>query len=410
MPSSQQTPLTPNGLRRRLKRHVLKAEHAFFAICQPGFEAFLTREVGALSGAVEVEQSEGGVSFRGPLDLTYLANLHLRTAVRVLIRVASFRATSFPELHNKSRRVRWELWIGMADSVAYDISAKRSRVMHERKTRHAVHEALTRTMGELGRSVDDEPESPVRIHIRMHEDLCTLSLDTSGDLLYKRGYRISSVAAPIRETSAAALLMAAGYNRSSAIVDPMCGSGTFLIEAARMLRGIPPGVLRSFAFESLPWFNPPVWQRMRTLAAEQIARSTPCRLLGFDRDARAVDAARENAARGDAGHDIEFAVADARVAKPPHPLPGAGLLICNLPYGKRAADLQAVRELYPSFGAHVKRAFPGWRYGFVVPRGADKLLGLTVEESVRFVNGGIPVVFVMGTLGGDCGSRNGECG
>ncbi len=392
------TALTPAALRRRLKRHVLKATHSFFAVCQPGFEPWLESEVRHLPGAESVRAEEGGVACDGPLDLVYHANLSLCTAVRVLVRVGSFRATSFPELHNRAKRVAWEHWVGMAEGVRYEVSAKRSRLMHERRTVSAVHEALAGNMAKLGRSVVVDAESLVCVHVRVSQDRCTLSMDTSGELLHKRGYRTTPIRSPIRETTAAALLMSCGFAAHGALVDPVCGSGTFPIEAARMLRGIPPGADRRCAFESLPWYSRPKWERLRSAALAAVRPASGCVLAGSDVAAEAVEAARANAEAAGVGEDVSFAVADARTLTRDSRLGPDGLLIGNLPYGKRTARTGVSRELYPALGARLREQFRGWEFAFVIPRGAEALLGLPISTRLRFVNGGIPVVCVGGRI------------
>jgi len=316
----------------------------------------------------------------------------------VLVRAGSFRALSFPEFYNRTRRIAWEHWVGMSPTVAFEVSAKRSRLMHERRTQQTACEAVVSVMAALGRVVALDPDSPVRVHIRIWHDWCTMSVDCTGQNLHMRGYRVAPVASPIRESTAAGLLMASGFAAFPAVVDPMCGSGTLLIEAARMLRGIPPGAQRSFAFEQAPWCSGPRWQRLRRETLASARAETGVALAGYDIDPRAVAAAGKNAAEAGVGGSVVFAEADARTIARAATGAAPGLLISNLPYGKRVGDSAGVGDLYRAFGCHMREEFAGWHFGFVVPRGAESLLGLRIRDSLKFVNGGIPVVFVTGKV------------
>jgi putative N6-adenine-specific DNA methylase len=224
--------LSERALQRRLKRYVYKAEHRFLATCAPGFEDVLEGEVRGLEGAKDLTLIEGGVEFSGPFELIYHANLRLRTANRVLWRLAEFLAQSYPMLFDKARKLPWERYLGFAPGFAVKVSAKASRLRHHKKLAATLHSAVLRALEPHGLEPALSDGAPLTIHRRMFEDRCTLSLDTSGELLSRRGYRQATAKAPIRESLAAACFMACNWQDYDLIVDPLCGSGTLIVEAA----------------------------------------------------------------------------------------------------------------------------------------------------------------------------------
>jgi putative N6-adenine-specific DNA methylase len=395
----QQDVLTPAGLHRRLKRHLLKAPQTFLAICTPGFERFVQSESAALPGATPGRIIVGGVEFQGSLDLMYHANLRLRTASRVLMRVADVRAFSYPELYDKVRRVHWELYLGSVDAVSVEVSARESRVHHETNVAKTVYEGVQSVMQRLGVAVAHSEDARVRIYVRLYHDECTLSMDTSGEVLHKRGYREASAKAPIRETIAAGLLLACDWQRYPAIADPLCGSGTFAIEAAMMARRMCPGRLRSFAFEAWPSFHASKWERLRREAqAREDARAT-VRLVALDSNPGAIAATRANAARAGVLGELAIAQADCVDFNARGEFGATGLVIANLPYGKRVGERREIKGLYQEFAKRLCRSCAGWDFGFVI---ADETLlngtGLQVERRLPFQNGGLDVVFVQGRI------------
>ncbi|MBN1127867.1 MAG: hypothetical protein JXA71_02700 [Chitinispirillaceae bacterium] len=391
--------LTPSGLERRLKRRLLKQTLRFFAITTPGFEEILRRELAALASVVVEGTITGGVEFSGPFQTVYHANLRLRTANRVLMRVDSFTARSYPELYNKARRVAWELFCGFNPAVAFEVTSRSSRLHHTGNVAEAVGTACADHMARLGVTVTPKADALVRFHVRYADDVCTVSVNSTGELLHKRGYRQESGHAPLRETIAAALLESVSWRDFPVIADPLCGSGTLLIEAAQMAAALAPGAGRSFAFEKWPSFKPTLWQRLKREAAAGAA-DHPVRIIGSDLSATAVDRARRNAARAGVDRAIDFSSADCFAFNRNGEAGGAGLVVSNLPYGRRAfADHQALPDFYRQWGKHLLTFCRGWTYAFLV---ADHsfvpLSGLPVGSTRRFSNGGVPVLFVTGAI------------
>lgn len=389
-------PLTPRGLERRLKRHVLRETHDFLAVGAPGFEVVLLAEVEALPNVGEAQAVRGGVAFRGPFETVYHANLRLATAHRVLWRVAEFLAQSYPMLFNKAAALPWERFLGFAKTVRFSVSARSSRLHHAPHIAATLLSAAQHALTPLGLSVQENDEAALELHVRLFRDRCTLSLNTSGAHLHRRGYRTHIGDAPLRETLAAAVLKQVGAPDFDLIVDPMCGSGTLLLEAARLLRRLPPGGERAFAFEHLPAFQPTLWARLRREAeAEQQPQTAT--LLGFDHDPEVLRAAQANAARAGVEDGVRLGVADAlalpyAALRAEHAEAGHALFVCNPPYGKRLGTRQS-RGLYDGLSSALAAA-PGWTFAILTPD--PGWVRLPVAEKLEFQNGGLRVALLVG--------------
>jgi putative N6-adenine-specific DNA methylase len=394
-----ETDLSASGLRRRLKRHLLKVQQSFLATCAPGLEPFLEREIVALPGALACAPIKGGVEFAGPLDLVYHANVRLRSANRVLLRIADFHASSYPELYDKARRIAWERYVGFGERIAFDISAHRSRIRHAGRIEKALLEAIQRVMGRLGIAVESDTHAPLRIFARLARDHCTVSIDSSGELLHRRGYRQATAKAPIRETVAAALFEATEAVCFPVVADPFCGSGTFAVEAAMAARGVAPGMNRTFAFEQWPSFVAGKLERLRAaLCTSQLPKS-PLRIVASDINQGALRATRSNAERAGVSDDIEISHADALSFNHDGRYGRNGLLIANLPYGRRIGEEAAVAELWRAFDRRLAESCRGWHAGTVLPRkGAGVFRNLKPVMYIPFVHGGIAVEFVYGPV------------
>jgi putative N6-adenine-specific DNA methylase len=390
--------LSATGLQRRLKRRFFKATHKFFAVTTPGFEEILRAEIALLPDVSITGTEKGGVLFCGPLQTVYHAHLRLRTANRLLMRVDSFTARSYPELYNKAKRIMWELYCGFSPAVVFSAAARSSRLHHTGNVTDAVFKACSDHMARLGRAVTQRADAAIRFMVRHADDTCTVSIDASGELLYKRGYRPEIGHAPLRETVAAALLETAQWRKYGAIADPLCGSGTLLIEAALSAAGRAPGLGRTYAFEKWPAFKPSLWERLKRETRTAAPRSI--KLFGSDISGTAVDQARRNAGRAGVVGAIEFAIRDCFEFNTTGEAGSSGLLIANLPYGKRAfASGDDLHRFYKKWGAHLKRYCRGWSYGFIVAEESfGTLAELPVNAVLRFENGGLPVFFVQGSI------------
>lgn len=376
--------------------------HECFAIVTPGLEETAAREMRAL-GLREVVAEAGGVNCRADDADLLRANLHLRSVSRILVRAASFKAKSFAELERRAKAVPWTSYLRPGGRAALRVTCRKSRLYHsdavaERLARAIGAAARGATVGRVRESAPDDAEGVAGdmqqlFVVRLDRDVCTISADSSGELLHRRGYRLATAKAPIRETIAAAVLLALGYDGSVPLVDPMCGSGTFPIEAALIARNIPPGMNRAFVCEFWPGFDAAAAQRLRSAARAGIGPpGAHAPILASDRDAGAVSAAAANAERAAVAGDIAIARCALSASQPP---PTPGLLVCNPPYGVRVSERKALRDLYAQIGNLARSRFAGWRVALILAeRSLETHTGLPLETILSFSNGGIGVRLV----------------
>jgi putative N6-adenine-specific DNA methylase len=328
-----------------------------FLVAPPGLEDVLCAEVRS-KGFNSARAVPGGVTIRGGWPEVWRANLWIRGAGRVLAVLASFRVLHLEELRAQARKVPWRAVLRPDVPFRIEATCTKSRIWHSGAAAERVAAAIGETLG----APPSMPDAPVLIRVRLEHDVCTLSVDTSGEPLHKRGYKQAVAKAPMRETLASLLLSQCGYDGTEPVLDPMCGSGTFLIEAAEIAARLNPGRARSFAFEHLATFDGGAWQRMRDVASRR-APPAGVRFYGSDRDAGAIAMARANAERAGVGELVELrtcAIGD--VVAPQGP---PGLVIVNPPYGSRLGDRKTLLPLYRSLGQTLLTRFPGWRVGLI---------------------------------------------
>lgn len=367
----------------------------FFATCAKGIEYLLVDELRNL-GATDVREVLAGVAFEGTLDTGYRACLWSRLASRVLLPILVFDAPDDAALYEAVSSIDWQEHLHADGTLAVNANLFASKLSHERYAEQRVKDAIVdqfrNRAGE--RPSVDTAQPDVRINLRVSRDRGTLSIDLSGDSLHRRGWRVEQVAAPLKETLACAVLQRAGWPQTmangGALVDPMCGSGTLLIEAARYAADIAPGLQRTyFGFQRWRGHDLAAWQAMKADAqarAERgIAALTP-RFFGYDIDPAAVQMARRNAESALVANALWFETRAVADLAPPEDAT-AGLVVCNPPYDERlAADATLYREL----GAALKRGFAGWRAG-VLSADADltRALGLRAEKKYKLYNGAL---------------------
>ena len=359
-----------------------------FAITAPGIEAVTAAELTALGASID-ETEPGGVSFRADATLIYRANLELRTASRVLKRVTQFEARTWFELERHAKKVPWHTLLGRDMVPEFEVTSRKSKLYHNR----GIAERLERLVGAGPKTSEADASRVARFQVRAVRDRFVISADASGELLHRRGYRLETAKAPLRETLAAAMLLGCGWDGTVPLLDPFCGSGTIPIEAALIARRIPPGLHRRFAFEAWPDFDQGLWDRIRADAGLRIVPAAPL-IVGSDRDAGAIEACRANAARAGVAENTDFR--NVPLSAMPT-LSGTGLLLTNPPYGARIGEEKALRNLYAQLGNVVRTRLPGWQVGLL---GANPRLegqvGVPLHEIWRTNNGGIPVHLVSG--------------
>jgi putative N6-adenine-specific DNA methylase len=332
-----------------------------FCAVAPGLEALAARELEqqGLGGARVVP---GGLELEGDLVDAYRINLWSRVAGRVLVRLGSFRAAAFPELREHAEGLPWELFVSPSRPLAYRVTSRKSRLYHTDAVAERVHAAIQERVGASLSTTSapaEDSESVVEaqlVLVRIERNVCTVSVDSSGEPLHRRGYRLATAKAPLRETLAAGVLHASGWDGRSPLVDPFCGSGTIVIEAALMARKIAPGISRPFAFESWPCHAPADWKRIVAHARDATMASAPA-IVASDRDAGAVEAAIANAKRAGVAADVQVERKSLSALAPPG---GTGWVVSNPPRGARVSSGHDLRDLHAKLGAVLRERCPGW--------------------------------------------------
>lgn len=325
-----------------------------FLVATPGLEAPLLAET-VENGFENARIVPGGVSLRGGWTDVWRANLCLRGASKVLLRIGSFPAVHLAQLDKRARKFPWSDFLRPDVPVKVEATSRKSRIYHAGAAKQRIEHAITETLG-----APISGDATLRVLLRIEKDICTFSVDTSGEPLHKRGHKPTVAKAPMRETMAAMFLRECGYTGSEPVLDPMCGSGTFVIEAAEIALGLNPGRSRSFAFEDLAGFDPTAWGDLR---ANGYMSETDLVFSGSDRNSGAVEAAQANATQAGVADVTKFQTRAVSDIKPP---PGdAGLVIVNPPYGARIGDEKRLRSLYGALGKVLASRFSGWRAGIV---------------------------------------------
>ena len=377
-----------------------------YAIVAPGLEQLAAAELRAI-GIAPGEIEPGGIAFTAEDAALFNANLRLRTVSRVIVRVAEFRATAFHELERLSRGVNWAALVAPGSAVRLRVTCRKSKLYHSDGVAQRVGDAIKRsvkgvTITGAKRDADDdaeieapEPDAQL-VLVRFERDVCAISIDSSGELLHRRGYRLATAKAPLRETLAAAMLLAVGYDGSRPFMDPMCGAGTLAIEAALIARRIAPGLERGFSCERWPGAPLKKFDELRAAARAEILPRAASSIIASDRDAGGAAAALANAERAGVAGDIEIRRGALSGITPPE---GRGLMLTNPPYGVRASSGGEVRNLYAQLGNVARAKCPGWTLAFLsADRAMESQLKLTLTDALRFKNGGIPVRLVRAEI------------
>lgn len=358
------------GARRRGRRPTRSAGgrdmnriYPIFASCPQGLEEALSSELQAL-GYDNVKAGRAGCHFMANWDGIMRANLYSRLATRILVQLAQAPVRTEDDILELARSVAWEDWFGPEHTLRVDTSAIRSPMQSLQycnlRAKDGICDRIREQEGE--RPSIDTVRPDARVHLFLDHNSATLYLDSTGEALFKRGWRFDKGAAPLRENLAAGLLALSGWDPGAPLFDPFCGSGTILIEAAWITLGIPPGISRPFGFERLRDHDYRYWQDVKEDARSRIATQPDNILAGVDLDTQALDAARRNIERAGLAPDIiRLERADARAVVPPTPAPG--WVVTNPPYGERleAAD----DDLWPAWAANLKQHYDGWNVNVI---------------------------------------------
>jgi putative N6-adenine-specific DNA methylase len=360
----------------------------FFAPCPRGLAPVLAEELAAL-GAESPEVAEAGVAFRGPFELVYAANLHSRIASRILWRVAKFPYANENDIYESAKEVGWRDYFSADHTFKIETNAHRSPVKSLDFVTLRVKDAIADHFREaFGRRPSVAPREPdVRVHVFLDAKECTLYVDTTGEPLFKRGRRDFVGEAPLKKNLAAGILRMAGWRPGIPLLDPMCGAGTFLSEAAEMSFAMAPGRSREFGFKKLSRYHAGTWERLLDKAKRGEKPVARLPIFGSDLYGRSLEHARKNLQ--EAGLEKAVTLKQVNLLELSAPA-GAGLLVTNPPYGVRLGEKEKLAELYPALGNVLKKNFSGWT-AYMLSGDPDlaKLIRLSASKRTVLFNGAL---------------------
>jgi putative N6-adenine-specific DNA methylase len=353
---------------KRVKRRVRSREHDFFIVCSPGLEKVCRAEIlaGGFSKA-GLNLVDGGIEFKGRISDAAALNLNLRSPSRILMRVGRFKADSFEKLEKKIQAMDFDLFLPKNTELKFSVTARKSRLYHSDAIAGRC-EALILDQLASGTGFTADKTSTQTVYIRADQDEFHISLDSTGDLLFKRGIKEKVTPAPLRENLAFALLFWAGFSAGDILLDPMTGSGTFSLEAAMIKAELPPGLFRSFAFESWPGFSPKAFAHQKKQAWENRVPVSEKEIFASDMDDHALTVMQQNMAGHDFCQTIDLCRKDFFSLSPPTTAFGKkGVIMLNPPYGKRLDEKTNTKTLYREIEKKLLSDFKGWRLGIILP-------------------------------------------
>lgn len=390
-----------------------------FTSTGPGLESIAAGELKTLG--IRGRQEIGGVAFSADLQRLYEANLWLRTGTRVLVRLGSFHASSFYELERRAKKLPWAEFLPANGKVRVRVTCRKSKLYHSDAVGERVLSAIVGSASRVIEGYTDPSETEDAVNadasetadapdhertsvresaqlfvVRIVNDECEVSADSSGELLHKRGYRQEIAKAPVRETIAAAMVLASGWKVNESLLDPMCGSGTIPIEAALIARKIAPGLRRNFQFMDWPGFDAERWNRVLEEARTAVTDFSG-EISGSDRDVGAVWASARNAERAGVAENVRFSpgAVSGSIAAIEDSAQRSGWILTNPPYGVRVGESDDLRNLYATLGSALKRK-PGWRLGVLTSDSSlVRQTKLSLKPRFSTSNGGIQVSYFV---------------
>ncbi|MBU3948293.1 MAG: hypothetical protein KJ826_08755 [Proteobacteria bacterium] len=397
-----------NSLSKRIKRHVVGREKSFYASTSPGLEPVCLHELndelkailsqGLIPGEPFIAD-KGGIHFKGRLQNCYIANLYLRTANRILMRLGEFKATNFMQLEKKLSTFPWELYLPVSTNYIPEIkvSTKQSRLYHKEAISEIFTESISKRFTQNGTLAQGSSQAQ-KVFVRAVNDRFEISIDSSGELLYRRGIKTHMARAPLRETIAAAILKLCGYNGSEPLIDPMCGSGTFSIEAAMMAQNIPAGLFRDFAFINWPCFGSESWEYIKQKAKSQIKMFSIPSIFASDTDLKACDVFMTCIKQYDFLKMVEVRQKDFFDLSSSLFKDKTGLVVINPPYGHRIGSQSESIKLFQGICKKLKKDFSGWKVGIIASDiNFIKYLPFTLESQTLF-HGGLNIYLLYGRI------------
>jgi putative N6-adenine-specific DNA methylase len=386
---------------KRIRRQIIARNWDFFAVTAPGLEKVCQKEfvsfpfLNTSSKAVK-----GGVEFSGRVHSAYEANLYLRTANRIMMRIGSFKAANFRQLEKKLSEFSWELFLDFHSSIQVKVSTAHSRLYHTDAIRERISEILQKVsccVPKLSISPEDMIQT---LYVRIVDDKVTLSLDSSGEVLYKRGIKTHGGKAPLRETTACGALFLAGYDCHKPLIDPMCGSGTFSLEAAMMALNIPPGWFREFAFMHWPCFNAARWKFIRDQAQKEFLHVKQPIIFASDIDPQICQELKKCVSKNRFDDTINVSDGlDFFTLYPKNHTNRQGLVVLNPPYGFRMTTLETnTDQFFREIFKKLKKDYKHWKMAMIIPhqRFAQRTtLPLKMEP---LFHGGLRLFLLYGTI------------
>jgi putative N6-adenine-specific DNA methylase len=392
--------ITDKGVRRRIKQHVLAKEHDFFAVVHPGFEKRAAEELEGLGSENIQDITEGGILFRAGLETCFMLNLRSRTVSRFLMRLTEFYAENFRRLRNKVEDFPWELYLSDSTAIGFSTHCRGSRLYHTGKIEEEVLAGIRKRLSgydiKISASASGKAPGLQKVFIRLADNICTLSLDTSGELLYRRGQKTRISEAPIRETLATLILLEAKIKNYHLVIDPLCGSGTFSLEAAGTLTGKNPSLARDFAFMNWPSFKKASFEYMKKklTAAEEKEGSEQKIILASDIREENINMTQQNLKNAGLLDRVKLQRLDFMKEQLEVPADKRSLIVLNPPYGKRLTGTD--EKFYRKLGRVIMDNYPDSGFAIISPSlEHEKIMGLSYDRKILFMNGGIKVGLIV---------------
>ncbi|MEQ1599497.1 MAG: class I SAM-dependent RNA methyltransferase [Methylotenera sp.] len=358
----------------------------YFATCPRGLEALLQEELQGI-GAKDIKPTDGGVGFAGELSVCYGANLQSRIATRILMQVGRGSYATEDDLYQAAYKLNWPNWFDVKHDFMVKVTGVKCPLKSLEFATLRIKDAVCDKFRQVvdSRPYIDTKNPAVRIHAYLTAENYQFYVDTSGDALYMRGNRKASIEAPLRENLAAGILQLSGWKAGQALLDPMCGSGTFLLEAAMISLNIAPGLKRNFGFEKLKNYESDTWKKIKNTALKNAKPVSFQKIYGSDNDLRAVRVARQNLSEAGLVEAVQLAQVEFTEAIPPAE---SGVMVANPPYGVRIGEDEELALLYPKMGEALKRKFAGWNTYFLTnDLRLPKLMRLTPSKRTPLFNG-----------------------
>ena len=394
--------MTSASFEKRIKRQIIGREHLFFAATTSGLKSVCYQELNNIPGSFkEIQMVDGGVEFTGRMQDCYKANLYLRTANRILMRIGKLKASNFRVLEKKLLKFPWELFLPFKNNILPEISvtAKHSRLYHTQ----AVADCFKKSIAARFSTRIDSPGEKndylqQKLLIRIQNDNFLISIDSSGELLHKRGIKKHNHMAPIRETIAVAALMIAGYQPGTPLLDPLCGSGTFSIEGAMLASNTPPGWFRDFAFMGWPCFKSAQWDYLKREAEKKIFLEGPCHIFASDIDFEACSRLSDILKTNNLSEIARAEQKDFFALLPSDIFKKTGVVMLNPPYGLRMGNKNKSEKLLKDILHKLRASYAGWKYALIVPRNAIPKKILPYSSSHPFTHGGLDMILLTGKI------------